>query len=138
MARHEIVNPHAANGLAPICGKGGVSIPVFQGKGRHWFLMGIFSVLICMHCISILDLLAIAPFEELDRNETGVEWFPFEYERAIFVYMPATPAMTHNCVDETKLTARGHDKIRPEYRQEFADRGISHEISECLWHWFLE
>lgn len=46
--------------------------------------------------------------------------------------------MTRKCADGTGGTKGGHDEIRPVYREEFADRGLSCVSTDWAWNIFLD
>lgn len=48
--------------------------------------MDTFQVLRRTNCNPFLALQAIARLAKVDRNATGVEWFPLEYKRSMFFF----------------------------------------------------
>lgn len=46
--------------------------------------------------------------------------------------------MTCKRADVSKVSEGGHDEIRPVYREEFANRGMSHDFAERAWHLLLK
>lgn len=46
--------------------------------------------------------------------------------------------MTRKWVEGSEVDEGGHDKIRPAYREKFADRSMSRDFAERAWRLFLE
>lgn len=77
--------------------------------------MGIFRVLSRMHCSRTLTLLTIAQLAEVAWNVTGVEWFPFNFKRSRFIYIPPVPRVTRKRADVAEATEGGYHETRPVY-----------------------
>lgn len=57
-----------------------------------------------MRCNLILAFLTIARLAEVDWDATGIEWFPFEYERSKFISILPVSRVTRKGVDEKEAT----------------------------------
>lgn len=75
MVRYGVVNRFETDDMICVCGTDGVLICVSQEMVRHLFAIGIFRLLLRMHCNPIYALLAIVCSAEVDWNVTGIEWF---------------------------------------------------------------
>lgn len=124
--------------MAPVCSEDGVFIQIFQGMVRKWVDMGIIRVLRRMHSNPILALLAISQLAKVDWGVPGVEWFPFDYERSRFFFIPPVPGMKRIREDGSDIIKDSHDEIRPDCRVAFADRGMLHVFAERLGSCFLK
>lgn len=100
--------------------------------------MGTFGVSPRMNCNQILALLAIARFVEVDWGVNGIARFPFDYELSRFTFVPPVPRVTRKLAARTEIARGGHDEVRPIYREEFADFGMSRLFAERNWQLFLQ
>lgn len=124
--------------MSRVCGIDGVLIRVCSGMVRRWFDMDLFRELRRMQCSQILTLLAIAGIAEVGWDATGFERFSFKYELKQFIFRPPVSGMTRKRADGTEATERGHDEIRPVFREKFYDHGMSCDFAEQPLHLFLE
>lgn len=69
---------------------------------RQWFDMGTFRFLPRMQCNPILAVLETIRLVEVHWYTTGVEWFPFEYERSKFIFLPSVSWVTRKCAEGTE------------------------------------
>lgn len=83
-----------------------------------------------MHFNPISALLAIAWLAEVYWGATGVEWVPFEWEQTKCIFTAPVPWRTRKRANETEVSEGGHGEIRPLYREELTDRGMSRPFAE--------
>lgn len=68
--------------------------------------------------------------EHLGRHATGVEKFPFDYEIPKIIFIPVIPGVTRKWVNGTDVSKGSQEEIRPIFREESKDLGMSRLFSE--------
>lgn len=86
-----------------------------------------------MICGMIVALLKIAHLAETDRDFTGLERFPFYYERSRMIFIPPVPVVTRKWANRTEVAKSGHYDIRLIYYEEFADCRMFRYIAKRAW-----
>lgn len=82
------------------------------------------------HCNSILALVVIAHFAEIDWDVTGMESVLFDFERSRFIIISSVSGVTHRWANGTQVPESGHDEVLPIYCEDLTDRDISRFFSQ--------
>lgn len=90
------------------------------------------------HCDRILAILAIVRIVEVDWDTTGAQLSTFEYERSNIISIAPTSGVARNGAERTEVTKGDHDEISPIYGEKFANREMCGDLTESVWHRFLD
>lgn len=83
-----------------------------------------------MHCKTFLTVLETSRLRKVNFIGTGVDHFPFEYERSKFISLRPTSGLTRYRLGDREVAEGGHKGIRSTYREALADRDMSRNIAE--------
>lgn len=101
---------------------------------KSWYKLELLRLIRDMEVDSVLAFVAVGRLTKVDWDALGdQEWFPYKYAEGKFVVLPSKLPMVRRNSNGLKVREGGEPEVKPKYRVEFANRGMSIEFARLAW-----